>query len=670
MSVGSPYAQPATLAGRVRPGRRAIVVAAAIAAVAGLALWEAIEAGVKGPSAVPGVLRVVVVAVAFYAICGYALTRRLVPARLRPHWPLLVVPVGAMASGVLLTVLGFAYVPYKVSLGVTIAAGVVGGLLIHRRGGGPTADRADAPAERGIGRIAWPAYVAALIVAIFLIPVFRTGFVTVVGTGSDAHVAAGSATFLKHAYPSSTDVSLPLDHLPLTWRSKYPIYYSFAAVSSLAGVDSVKALAPLAALLAGLSTLGFFLVARYLLRAPPVGAVLAMALVGLNAMALLTVNNPYFNQTWGLVAMPFIVLFSYLALREPRAGTIALALLFTAVGAFAYPLMVAFPAAIFLVSALVILRERSKDGRPLDWRAPLRRLPRRAWLVPVYVIVLLLLAVPLLGVFEKVVSGLLAVLPGRSLKAWGGDILDVKPPYKFFSIPGPISPFVSAVAIAAVAAAAVAGVRRAERPLRFGLLAAMLVAGAFALYFSQRQFGQYFYFKVMAYLGPLVVTCAAVGLVALATRRDRRWLSIGATAAAGGYLALAAVAARDQTGVTFNQVTKGMLQVGNWDHRLPAGKSVRLDVEVGNQLWAGYFLADHPLSSARPLAGTAYPHVPYSRKADYILAFTRRPRPRDATNQIVFRNSEFTIWRMKRSVPGPDRSSRRMETEIAGVSLT
>ena len=48
---------------------------------------------------------------------------------------------------------------------------------------------------------------------------------------------AGSATFLQHNYPSSTDVAYPADQVPPLWRSKYPIYYTLAAVSSVAGVE-------------------------------------------------------------------------------------------------------------------------------------------------------------------------------------------------------------------------------------------------------------------------------------------------------------------------------------------------------------------------------------------------------------------------------------------------
>jgi len=93
--------------------------------------------------------------------------------------------------------------------------------------------------------------------------------------------------------------------MPPTWQSKYPIYYAFAAVSSVSGLATWQVLATLAAAMLGLAALGFFLVARSLFRAPAAVAVVAMALAALDREALHTILNPYFNQTWGFFAMPF-----------------------------------------------------------------------------------------------------------------------------------------------------------------------------------------------------------------------------------------------------------------------------------------------------------------------------------------------------------------------------
>ena len=80
--------------------------------------------------------------------------------------------------------------------------------------------------------------------------------------------------------------------------------------------------------------------------------------------------------------------------------------------------------------------------------------------------------------------------------------------------------------MALVIALALVAIVRAPRPFGVGLLATMLFAGAFAVLFYEREFGQYFYFKTLAFLGPIAVTCAAAGAVALAYSK-RRALIIG-----------------------------------------------------------------------------------------------------------------------------------------------
>ena len=74
--------------------------------------------------------------------------------------------------------------------------------------------------------------------------------------------------FLKHAYPTGINVSQPINQMPPTWQSKYPIYYAFAAVSSLSGLATWQVLATLAAAMLGLAAAGFFLVARDVFRRP------------------------------------------------------------------------------------------------------------------------------------------------------------------------------------------------------------------------------------------------------------------------------------------------------------------------------------------------------------------------------------------------------------------
>ena len=513
----------------------------------------------------------------------------------------------------------------------------------------------------------WPAYVAAAVMAVALLPYLRIGIPVVTGTGSDSHLAAGSGEFLKHAYPSSTDPDLPVDKIPLTWRSKYPIYYSFAGLSELSGQPTVEALAPAAALLGALAAIGFFLVATYLLRAPPLGGLLAIGLVGLNPMVLLTINNPYFNQTWGLMAMPFMIVLGCLAVTRPTRATIGLAALFWAVGAFAYPLMAAFPAICVIVCFAVHAYLRKRRGDPIDFLAPVRRLPRSKWLIPVYLLAALMLAVPLFGVFEKVVSAGNVVLSGETLAAWGGDVTFYHPAYSFFSAPGPEE--AGAVVMIAAVLFALIAVARAPRSFGAGLLVTMLLAGGFALLFYERAFGEYFYFKTLAFLGPIVVTCAAAGVAAGVALAKGKMLKLASLVAAGALLLLAVDAGRDRTLETHYQVGRELLQLRDWGDELPKGASVRLDVRFGTQFWAGYFLASHPLSATYPVSDTQYPYVNFSRKADYVLSKTFLPPPHDALKPAVFRNFDYTLWRMRPDVPGFDRSSRTMNQNVKSIGL-
>ena len=48
-------------------------------------------------------------------------------------------------------------------------------------------------------------------------------------------------------------------------------------------------------------------------------AVTAVGLVGLSRMVLHTVMHPYFNQTWGFMTMPFVMVLSWWAVTR-RSG--------------------------------------------------------------------------------------------------------------------------------------------------------------------------------------------------------------------------------------------------------------------------------------------------------------------------------------------------------------
>ncbi len=164
-----------------------------------------------------------------------------------------------------------------------------------------------------LDRLGWPAYLSFVVLVVALVPMlFVQHYAAPVGTGSDAHLAAGTGEFLKHAYPTGTNIHTPVNQMPPTWTSKYPIYYALAAVSSLSGLATWQVLAPLAAAMLALAAIGMFLVAREVFRAlRGRSSLVAMALAGLDRMALYTMLNPYFNQTWGFFAMPFTVVLGW-----------------------------------------------------------------------------------------------------------------------------------------------------------------------------------------------------------------------------------------------------------------------------------------------------------------------------------------------------------------------
>ena len=69
-----------------------------------------------------------------FGIAGFGLTRLLLPAGLRRYEPLWVLPIGACALGLAMTLLGYAYVPYRVSLAAVLVAGVLLGAWALQRG--------------------------------------------------------------------------------------------------------------------------------------------------------------------------------------------------------------------------------------------------------------------------------------------------------------------------------------------------------------------------------------------------------------------------------------------------------------------------------------------------------------------------------------------------------
>jgi hypothetical protein len=632
-----------------------------------VALKLARDAGVVGRSAVPSLARAGGAAIALFLVTGWGLTRLLLPPGLRRHELLWVAPIGACATAASMMVLGFAGVPYRVNLGLVIAGGVVLAVVALRRSPGgtvagdtgadtgtpATADPESDPRPRAaLRRAAWPAWIAVLLIAVSLIPLLRAGFATVEGQGQDAHLAVGSAIFLKSHYPTSVAIEEPVDRMPLVWRSKQAIYYTLAAVSSLSGLEVYETISTLAAVLLGMAALGFFLVARELLRAPPWAAVVAMAVVGLDRMVLHTVMHPYFNQTWGFFAMPFACVLGWWVVRERTRGGIALLLLFVAVLGLAYPLALPIP----LLPLAIVLWPELKRVRPRGlWKGP-RSL---TWMVPAVFVGLWALSVPpLKGIVEKVQSANAVVLnPFHSLQNWGGDLLGYFPEPHFLAMNTYLA---LAVMAGPLLYASWLGLRDLEAPLRRALLGLLVFTLVFLVWFRVRSFGYYFHFKLLAFVGPILLTIAVAGAAKVRPRR----------AGIAGLVVLglmATSAAAHEIGSTFDELPKHVLQLQEIDAALPRGQSIRLDIDPQEQNWGAFMLHGQPLCSQKPLLDTNYPHVQFSRKADYILTKVDARPPTDAAGPPVRELDAYTLYKAKPDMPGRDKCSQAMVETVTKV---
>jgi hypothetical protein len=665
VSTPAQRAAPAGL-GRLRaPDTRTLLIGAAALVVGfGLGVYQRRSIGL-GPSAIPDVLRVGAAAAALWFACGYAVARVLTPGGLRAHATLLSFPVGAVTSALALTVLGLARVPFDVALGLVISAGAVAGIAVRRARGALGDELSPDEAARPVAeRVLWPLYVGVIVAAIALSPVWRTGKATVVGQNGDAVLVVGSAELLQHAPPTAIRAELPVDRVPLVWRSKYPIFYSLAAVARLSGRSPIVAFPVVLAGVLAMAAFGFFLLARYPLGAGPAGALLAMALAGLDRMGLNLAFGPFYNQAWALLALPFVLVAGWSFLRAPGRASLGLLLLFAALGAFAYPLMLPFPVLFLAVGAW---RERERLRGAL--RRP--RGPAGRWIV-LALVAGAGLAVLFVGVFEKVTSAAVALSPWGSLDAWSGEALPFLPFHWFFGLVDPGAAVWAGLLLAGVLAAAAWGLARAPRDAAVPLAVTLAAALAAGVYFRHRAQAELFYLREMTLVGPLVVTCAAVGLSDLARRvalPGRRLVGLAGAAGIAVLIACAAVGDRRAIDGTFDFATRGVLELRDWGDRLPPGTSVRIDVPPsGWQLWSAYMLNEHPVNARDPLVGF-FPYPPLGRKADYVLAMYIQPRPADAIGPPVFSNPEFRLWRMDPAVPGPDTSSRRMVDSITTVNI-
>ena len=625
-----------------RANRRLAWLALVVAGASAIALAR--NTGVVGQGGLAEAVRVAAATVVLFGITGFGVTRLLLPAALRRHELVWVLPVGAVAAALELGMLGYAHLPFDLSLGLVLLGGVALGVVAWRRDPGLAA-RSVAPGATSWRMLLAALYIAALIGAVALLPMFRSGFATVIGNGSDAHLAVGTAQFLQHHPPGAIAIDEPVDQVPLVWRSKPPIYLAFGAVARVAGAEPYQVIATLAAALLALAALGFWLLARDLLGAGPWAAAAALGLVGLNRVELFTGMHPYFNQTWGYMAMPFAIVLARSTVRDRSLGGLVLLAGFLGVVAFAYPLALPIP----LMAAVVFFAfDRRRRGLTVIPRPRLSSRRQLVWIVP---LCLFLLAVPVQGVIEKSSAARRVLTGGESLVNWGGD-LTAFIPERFFL--GLAAPGTAAVAVPLMAFGLVLALRRAPRDIRWGLGVVMVFGILAAIYFRPRAYGWYFHFKALAFVAPLVVTAAAVGLSRL------RWQLVS-VAALVFLLGATRTGAADEVGLTFDQLPKSLLELKTVDARLPPSASLRLDIPAdGRMLWAGILLSGEPLCSQRPLMETSYPHVALSRAADYVLVDRDWRKPFDAVGPPLMTLERYQLFRLKPGLPGGDRCSRRM----------
>src|SRR5204862_6155377 len=105
----------------------------------------------------------------------------------------------------------------------------------------------------------------------------------------------------------------------------------------------------------------------------------------------------------------------------------------------------------------------------------------------------------------------------------------------------------------------------------------------------------------------------AVGMARLWRAGHGRWRWATAAAAVALLVALISIEQRGalkELRATYDQLPKTMIALRDWDQRLPASASVRLDVEAGPQLWVAYRLAGPPLGSHKPILRAYDPHSP------------------------------------------------------------
>ncbi len=618
----------------------------AVVGIVAFALVLALTTGARHLSAVPTLALGTLATLVLFGVCGAALALVLVPAQWGPLVALFAVPIGSAVSALALTALGLAHLPLHITLWLVLAAGLVAFALLARR----SRDRLTAWRAPGVGRnlAAWLAVLFVLL-CVAVIPGLRSGQDTIYGQNPDAHQVVGIAVLFQHVSPTGTDVALPIDTVPPSWRFRYPIFYPLAGTSNLVHMDPIRMFPAMAAILVLIAALGFGALAVTCLRVPPAAGPLVAAAVGLSVITLHLTWHPYWNQLWGLAVMPYVLLFGWKALERVDGRLTLLWALMAVMLALAYPLALPDPLVI-LIALGVVYRRRLH---------PIAMLRSRSWWWALVAVAVLAPAV--IGAAVKLEQGISQLLtPNGAL--WQGDVTRYLPVGWFVGTGGGIVPAL------AVAAVALFGLSRIPRRTAVAVVLGILVMVVVDIRVRLTSTGPYMDFKQLSYVGALVVTLAASGVAIFMARGaarprglDRRYLALAGGAVLAGLGWAAAAGAQDHREIvqTQPQVTPEMFQIRSWAARLPARASVRVDIpHSGTQLWAVYMLGSHPVDAPDPVVYTTYAHAPFGWRADYSLALRYYPlpgpdgRPRPfplppaARNPPVAENDQFALRRI------------------------
>lgn len=602
--------------------------------VGALAVVALLLAGVSGAhhlQAVPHLALALAGTLVLFVVAGDALARWLVPREWGPYVPLCSLPLGAVSSGLILTALGYAHVPLKVSLWLLLAAGVAASVLVRRRLKRPALGT---PERRRL--LLWTA-TALILLAVALLPAWRLGSDTIYGQNPDAAQVVGVAVLFQHVPPTATDVALPLDVVPPAWRFRYPIFYALAGASNLSHSDPILVFPAMSAVLMVICALGFALLAVKYLDVPDWAGPLVAGVIGLSWIILHSGWHPYWNQLWGLALFPWALLFGWRAVADRDGRAAALFVLTLVMLELAYPLALPYP--LVVVAGLLVGYGR----RP---RMP-QMSGKRGWVA--LVLVICVLAPAVIAAAVKLVTAIGQIVSANSA-LWGGDVKTLIPLGWFAGTGGGWLPALGVLALAGFA------VWRLPRRLAISLSVVMVVLLLLDIRFRTASTGAYMDYKHLSFVGLLVLTLAASGAIAL-IRSPRRWVAVTGLVLAAGWMALAGHRDRLEVYSNGEQVPPQMFQVRGWLDRLGPGATVRIDIPPsGWQLWAVYMAGAHPVDAPQPVLATTYAYAPYGLRAQYSLAFSHIPTPSGpqpmaavppyAVNPPLAENSRFALRRI------------------------